>query len=111
MRQVSACASQTCCETRATRHPSYLASLARLLCMSQFGMHEAKTQLSRLVERALAGEDVVITRHGKPVVRLVPVQEQSRLANARGMWKGKVWMSDDFDEWTDELDEMFYGSE
>jgi prevent-host-death family protein len=77
--------------------------------MSLVGMHEAKTQLSRLVERALSGEDVVITRHGTPVVRLVPVTNQSRFASTRGMWKGKIWMSDDFDEWTDELEEMFFG--
>jgi len=36
-------------------------------------MHQAKSSLSRLVERALAGEDVIITRNGKPLVRLVPV--------------------------------------
>lgn len=41
--------------------------------MTDVGMHEAKTQLSRLVERAVHGEDVVITRRGKPAVRLVPV--------------------------------------
>jgi prevent-host-death family protein len=35
-------------------------------------MHEAKTQLSQLVERALNGDEVIIARHGKPVVRLVP---------------------------------------
>jgi len=37
------------------------------------GMHQAKTELSRLVARALDGEDVVITRRGQPTVRLVPV--------------------------------------
>lgn len=36
-------------------------------------MHEAKTHLSKLIERALAGEEVVIARHGAPVVRLQPV--------------------------------------
>ena len=40
--------------------------------MSQVGMHEAKTKLSQLVERAQAGEDVVITRNGKPVADVVP---------------------------------------
>jgi prevent-host-death family protein len=35
-------------------------------------MHEAKTQLSQLVERALNGDEVIIARHGKPVVRLIP---------------------------------------
>jgi len=75
--------------------------------MSQFGMHEAKTQLSRLVERAIAGEDVVITRSGKPVARIVPVQDQSSLAAAWGIWKGKVWMADDFDELPDDIAEAF----
>jgi len=41
--------------------------------MTQVNMHEAKTQLSRLVERALDGEEVVIARAGKPLVRIVPV--------------------------------------
>jgi prevent-host-death family protein len=58
-------------------------------------MHDAKTQLSRLVEQAEAGEDIVLARAGKPVVRLVPV----RIAQRRklGQWKGKVRMSKDFD--------------
>ena len=41
--------------------------------MIQVGMHEAKTKLSQLVERAEAGEDIVIARNGKPVARLVPI--------------------------------------
>jgi prevent-host-death family protein len=41
--------------------------------MSQVNMHEAKTHLSRLVARALEGEDIVIARAGKPLVRIVPV--------------------------------------
>jgi prevent-host-death family protein len=73
--------------------------------MASVGMHEAKTQLSRLVERALAGEDVVITRHGKPVARLVPVTRQARFAATRGIGKGKVWMADDWDEWPDDIAE------
>jgi prevent-host-death family protein len=42
--------------------------------MADFGLFEAKTHLSRLVERALSGEDVTITKHGTPLVRLVPVR-------------------------------------
>lgn len=41
----------------------------------QVNVHEAKTQLSRLIEAALAGEEVVIARGAKPVVRLVPVAQ------------------------------------
>ena len=39
-------------------------------------IHEAKTRLSRLVERALEGEEVIIAHTGKPVVRLVPIREK-----------------------------------
>jgi prevent-host-death family protein len=58
-------------------------------------MHEAKTELSRLVERALAGEDVVIARAGVPVVRLVPVAVRGK--RKLGQWKGRVTLPDDFD--------------
>lgn len=60
------------------------------------------TELSRLVERALAGEDVVITRAGVPVVRLVPV---NRFGTRKlGQWRGKVRLSDDFDDPLSEAD-------
>ena len=76
--------------------------------MKRVGMHEAKSGLSRLVQQALDGEDVVITRHGTPVVRLVPVEEQPQpLAGALGLWKGQVRMADDFDELTPEIAELF----
>ena len=42
--------------------------------MTQVNMHEAKTQFSKLVEQALRGEEVVVARNGKPLVRLVPVE-------------------------------------
>lgn len=58
-------------------------------------MHEAKTELSRLVERALAGEDVVIARAGVPVVRLVPVTQTGK--RKLGQWRGMVRMAEDFD--------------
>jgi prevent-host-death family protein len=41
-------------------------------------MHQAKTSLSRLVERALAGEDIVIARNGEPLVKLVPVPKEKK---------------------------------
>lgn len=58
-------------------------------------MHEAKTELSKLIERALAGEDVVIARAGVPVVRLVPVARPGQ--RVLGQWRGKVRVADDFD--------------
>jgi prevent-host-death family protein len=62
----------------------------------QVNVHEAKTHLSRLLERVEAGEEVVIARAGKPVARLVPV-EQSRKRRVPGSWKGLIVIHDDFD--------------
>lgn len=71
-------------------------------------MHEAKTQLSRLVERAEAGEDIVIQRNGKPAVRLIPIAEEPRsLASVRGAWRGRVQIADDFDELPQDIAETF----
>ena len=66
-------------------------------------MHEAKTKLSQLVERAEAGEDIVIARNGKPVARLVPLRATASLESVRGAWKGRVTMADDFDELPDDI--------
>ena len=62
-------------------------------------MHEAKIQLSALVARAEAGEDVVINRAGQPAVRLTPVREEGPTWVQRidGALAGRIWMSEDFD--------------
>jgi prevent-host-death family protein len=74
-------------------------------------MHEAKTHLSKLVERAEAGEDVVIQRNGKPAVRLVPVVDEPRsLESVRGVWRGRVRMADDFDELPPDIADVFGAS-
>jgi prevent-host-death family protein len=73
-------------------------------------IHDAKTNLSKLIERALAGEDVTIARAGKPLVRLVPVQsEQDRVDHSQwlGALKGQVWVAPDFDEADAEVEAMF----
>jgi prevent-host-death family protein len=70
-------------------------------------MHEAKTKLSQLVERAERGEDIVITRNGKPAVKLSPVASTASLASVRGVWRGQVHMADDFDELPDDIAEAF----
>ena len=59
-------------------------------------IHEAKSQLSKLIESALAGEEIIIAKAGKPLVRLIPYDEQSQ-PRIPGGWEGKVFMSDDFD--------------
>jgi len=59
-------------------------------------LHQAKAQLSNLVEKAYMGEEVIICKAGKPMARLVKYQlpQSSRIP---GLWKGKVIMTDDFD--------------
>ena len=58
--------------------------------------HEAKTQLSKLLARVQAGEEIVIARAGTPVARLVPIQ--SHVGNRQpGTAMGRVEMTDDFD--------------
>ena len=68
-------------------------------------MHKAKTTLSRLVKRALAGEEVIIARDGTPLVRLVPVPQKAE-KRVPGRSRGKIRISPDF-EFTDvEIDEF-----
>ena len=77
--------------------------------MDQVNIHDAKTHLSRLIERVEAGEEIVIARGGRPVARLVPLA--SRTAPRRpGRWKGKLWMAPDWDspEVNEQIAEDFY---
>jgi prevent-host-death family protein len=64
--------------------------------MTKATIHEAKTHLSKLIQKALAGEDVVIAKGGQPVVRLVPILDQQRKQRFGG-WQGEFWMAEDFD--------------
>lgn len=65
--------------------------------METVDIDEATTRLSRLVARAEAGEETVLTRNGRPVARLVPltVRTARRLP---GAWKGRIEIADDFDD-------------
>lgn len=69
--------------------------------LASVNMHEAKTHLSKLVARAEGGEQIVITRAGKPAAKLVPVKlEKPKKLGARklGGWEGKMEMPSDA-EW------------
>jgi prevent-host-death family protein len=60
---------------------------------------EAKASLSKLVERVMQGEEVVIGKAGKPVAKLVPFEHDTSPRDLeQGIWEGKIWMADDFDE-------------
>lgn len=60
-------------------------------------VREAKTQLSRLLDQALAGEDVTIMRSGRPLVKLIPIASAPR-PRLVGSSKGNFVVPDDFDE-------------
>jgi prevent-host-death family protein len=59
-------------------------------------IHEAKTHLSRLLQRVLAGEEIIIAKSGRPVARLVPISRKPK-QRSPGSAKGKIWVSPDFD--------------
>jgi prevent-host-death family protein len=75
--------------------------------MTEVGMREARTKLSQLVARAEAGEEIVLTRRGTPVARLVPVTRKHSLAAVRGALRGRIHIADDFDELPDDIAEAF----
>ena len=79
--------------------------------MIRMGMHEAKSNLSKLVDLGLGGAEVTITRNGTPVARIVPLeQRRPSLNDVRGIWKGKVGMDDSFDPLPDWLPDLFDGT-
>ena len=76
--------------------------------MLNVNIHQAKTNLSKLIEAALAGKNVIISKAGKPVVKLVTVKQDQIIASY-GKYKGKIIMSDDFNEEDPKINKLFYG--
>ncbi len=80
--------------------------------MKTVNIHEAKTHLSRLVEEAANGEGFVIAKAGKPMVKVVPLEEAPKTKRKAGFLKGYAQIPDDFDTmFAKEIEEMFYGEE
>ena len=69
--------------------------------MRTVNIHAAKTHLSRLVEAAAAGEEIIIAKAGRPVARLVPLESQPRRRKL-GILDGKINVPDDFDRMCEE---------
>jgi prevent-host-death family protein len=67
---------------------------------------EAKSQLSSLIERVSGGEEIVIRRGQKPVAKIVRYDE-SPSPRKMGDLRGRIWMSDDFDEPDEEIERLF----
>jgi prevent-host-death family protein len=59
-------------------------------------IHDAKTHLSRLIERVEAGDEIVIARAGRPVARLVPLRRATR-PRVPGRWREQITIAPDFD--------------
>ena len=76
--------------------------------MTIVNIHEAKTHLSRLLERVEAGEEIIIARAGKPIARLQPFRP-SPVQRVPGRWKGQVSIAPDFDVLPDDLAAAFRG--
>jgi prevent-host-death family protein len=80
----------------------------------EFNVHQAKTNLSKLILRAEAGEEVVIARAGKPVVKLVPLKAASTKLFKPGALKGRLRVPADFlepdAEFDTQLEQLFYRS-
>lgn len=72
-------------------------------------LYEAKTQLSKLVERAAAGEEIVIAKAGRPMAKLVAIE--TRRPRKSGFLKGRIWMAEDFEETPEWLIRAFEESE
>ena len=77
--------------------------------MNITNIHQAKTQLSSLLERVRKGEEIIIGKAGKPIARLVPYRENLKPRKAGGRMKGKIWMAEDFDELPDKISAAFRG--
>jgi len=75
--------------------------------LTKVNVHEAKTHLSRLLERVEQGEEIVIARNGKPVARLVPdTPPPAPRRTGYGSWRGRVDMTH-FDEADEEIARLF----
>jgi prevent-host-death family protein len=77
--------------------------------MLKVNIHEAKTQLSKLAEQAGAGEEIIIAKSGKPIARLVPLEQRATIRK-KGLLKGKIKTTKDFDQpLPDEVVDLFEG--
>jgi prevent-host-death family protein len=66
------------------------------LAVARFSITDAKTRFSELIQKAIAGEEVIIAKDNKPVVKVVPIVTPGR-KRVPGSAKGQIWMAADFD--------------
>ena len=76
--------------------------------MRTFNIHEAKTNLSKLIDRAVKGESFIIAKAGRPLVKVVAIGESDAPKPRIGFMKGQISVPDDFDDLgRDEIEGMF----
>ena len=71
---------------------------------------EAKTQLSKLIQQALAGDEVLIARSGEPIIKLLPYKQDTS-PRVGGQWAGQVHYACSIEEMDKEIEELFEASE
>lgn len=76
--------------------------------MQMINIHQAKTNLSKLIEKTLNGEDIVIAKAGKPVAKLIAYKEKLKPRKI-GLLKGKIFVPDNFNDEDEEINKLFYG--
>jgi prevent-host-death family protein len=81
--------------------------------MIRVGMHEAKSNLSKLVDRAIEGEEITITRNGTPVAKIVPFERREpSMRDCLGVWKDReVDIGDPFEPLPEWLQDLFEGKD
>ena len=76
--------------------------------MQVINIHQAKTNLSKLIEKTLNGEDIIIAKAGKPVAKLIAYKEKLK-PRKLGLLKGKIFVPDNFNDEDKEINKLFYG--
>lgn len=71
--------------------------------MQMVNVHEAKSQLSKLLEQVRLGEEIVIAKAGTPVARVIPYTPPKQEITPPGAMEGEIWIADDFDKPVDDL--------
>lgn len=78
--------------------------------MQTVNIHNAKTNLSRLVDRAAKGEPFIIAKAGKPLVKVVPIDQPASQTRRVGFMTGQFSVPDDFDRMGSEDIEQLFGA-
>lgn len=78
--------------------------------METVNIHDAKTNLSKLLERVQQGEEIIVGKAGKPIAKLVPYVKPAKPKEPRklGLAKGQIFMTPDFNDPDPELEDLFY---